>query len=337
MPSLLQNKYVRFAGIGILLLIGLVIFWGIVNLFSSSTGLNDGSFDSYDYNAVSPTAPSYAGKMAVTEEMGLSDRDAMYYPPVPAPNGYTSELETYETTSYLVSGKTKQFNEFCNTIKNLKADTEIHFKSLNESTNNCNSIFYVVENKSENVLGTLAGYQGVEYTRNTSSVTKHKQQLQSQTSILQQQLASVERSLTTAETQLNNLTDFYLTSDDVATLSKRVNESLALIDQLTQRKISLTSQLNNLYQQSADLDERLGVVEFSVNVSRSNPIFLNKDSQKWERAWDELRDAYTDTLIGLSAFFGIFILWTLRLAIYGIVLLLLARGLWKLIKLLWNK
>lgn len=333
MPSILQNKYLRFAGIGILLFIGLLVFWGTINLFSSSIGLS-GSYEGY---APSVTIPSSMERGPSYDRVSMNGEDLSYYPPQPNSGSYTADLETYETTSYKITGKTKQFDEVCGAIKNLKGDSEIHFKNLNESTNYCSSVFYVKDSKSKEVLNILASHRGIEYVRNTSSVTRHKQQLQSQTNILQQQLGNVQRSLYTAETQLNNLNSFYLTSDDVGTLSKRINESLQLIDQLTQRKINLTNQLNNLYQQSADLEARMGVIEFSVNVYRSNPIYPNKNSNKWEQAWDELSDTFTDTLIGLSAFFGVFLLWVLRLTIYGIVLLIVLRAIWKLIKFLWTK
>lgn len=339
MHPLLQNKFVRVGGVIVLVVV--VIFFLLVvvlgSLNDARSGPNMGMSADMAYGL--PSAPAYDGGYANERAMVSEDSiGSSYYPvPEPVPGGYTSDLEKYETTTYSVTARTKQFDEVCSAIRNLKSDQEIHFKALNESTNNCSSTFYVKEAKASEVLTTLTTFKGVEYVRNTDSVTRHRQQIQSQTSIIQQQLANVQRSLTTAETQLNNLTDFYLTSEDVATLSKRVNESLALIDQLTERKIGLTAQLNNLYQQAADLEARMGVVEFSVNINRSNPIYLEKDSQKWERAWDDLSNTFTDTLIGLSAFFGIFILWILRFVIYGLVLLVLARLLWKLIQFVWSK
>jgi hypothetical protein len=332
MPRFFQSKFIRFGGVGLLLIIVLTVLWGATNLMTSSTGLSSDSYNDARYPSAAGGFAS--GKMMQEESVAA---DSVYYPPQPNTGNYTSDLETYETTSYLVTARTKQFDEVCSAIKNLKNDSAIHFKNLNESTNNCRATFYAEINQAKNVLTTLTAFNGVEYSRDTQSVTRHRQQIQSQTSILQQQLSNVQRSLTTAETQLNNLTDFYLTSDDVSNLTLRVNESLRLIDQLNQRKINLTSQLNNLYQQSADLEQRLGVVEFSVNINRSSPIFVNKDSQKWERAWEDMSDTYTNTLIGLSAFFGIFLLWVLRISIYLIVVTILLRGLTKFVKLIWSK
>ncbi len=103
------------------------------------------------------------------------------------------------------------------------------------------------------------------------------------------------------------------------------------------RKINLTSQLNSIYQQATDLEERIGVVEFRVSISRSNPIAIDKYERAWDQAWKDLRDTANDTLIGITAFFGIFLLWTLRISLYLLVVLVIIRVTWKFAKLLWHK
>lgn len=140
-----------------------------------------------------------------------------------------------------------------------------------------------------------------------------------------------------AEAQLVNINNALATNVDASNLSIRVTESLRLIDELTQRKINLNSQLSNLYQQAADLEERLGVVEFSTNISRSNPIYPNEDSRAWEVAWDELSDAYRETLIALSATFLVFLLWTLRVIVYLLVVTIVLRILYRFGKLVVRK
>ncbi len=333
MHPLLNNKYVKFGGIGAIILIALFIFLVIINLMSSSTGLSmDDSF-----SAGAPSISMYNQGMSMERAADYYATSESSYYPQPTPDGYTSGLEDYETNEYQISARTKEFDQMCDALTNLKTDSQVHFKYLNTSTNNCNATFYTEDTKTNSVLNTLTAFNGVEVTRNTESVTRHKQQLESQTDIIKQQLARIESSLTAAETQLDRLNQLFNTSDDVTKLSREVTNSLQYIDQLTQKKISYTSQLNNLYQQAADLAERLEVVQFTVNINRSIAINPNQDSYKWERAWKELSDTYTETLIGLSAFFGIFLLWTLRLAIYLMVLIALARVVWKLGKLIWNK
>lgn len=337
MHPFLQNKFVKFGGIGLLIIIS------VAAIFLDNGSLNMGDYRSYgsSYESVPYAKPSYSNSIA-SDSMGIEMMDSSnYYEPEIPSTGYSADLESYETTSYSVTGKIKPFEELCSTLKTLKADPQIHFKSIYEKTNNCRANFFVEKEKLNSVLTTLTSFGGVEYTRNTVSVTKHRQQLQSQTSILIQQLASVQRYLSAAETQFDEIAELARETNDAETLSRAIREQLSLIETLTQKKISLTSRLNNLYQQSAELEERINVIEFSVNVTRSNPIYINKDSLKWGNAWQDLKDTYTDTLIGLTALLGVFLLYGIQYLIYLTiiisVLIVIIRGFWKMIKILWKR
>jgi hypothetical protein len=348
MQQFFQNKYVRLglAAVGILVALFVALFvLAILNSSTSSLGMSGvGMNEGYSQSA--PMAPSFSNSMG--REAMMDDAEwaieadssytSSYYPePSPTPDGYTFGLESYETTSYDISARTKDFDGLCGAIANLKSDTQIHFRSITSSLNNCYASFFVTEEKVDGVLATLTSYRGVEVNRNTESVTRHKEQLESQTAILQQQLARVDSSLTAAQAQLDRLNQVFNTSDEVTRLSSEVTKSLQYIDQLTQRKISLISQLDDIYQQSADLAERMKVVQFDVRVFRANTIVIDKYERQWDDAWEELKDTFTETLIGLTAFFGIFLLWVVRIGLYLLVVLVLVRGLWKFAKLLWSR
>jgi hypothetical protein len=341
MQPLLQNKFVRIIGfVALGLIISFVLFIFIVASMNDarSTGLS--MSNSVGMGGYAPTA-SMGREMEyrMTDSVQSAYPESSYYAPQPNPNtvDYTAGLESYEATSYQILGRVKQFDELCNTLNTLKADTQIHFKTIVSSPNNCNALFYVDESKATEVLNTLSAYRGVEVNRNTESVTKHRAQLQSQTTILEQQLASVERSLVAAETQFTEIAEFAKENKDSATLAKTIREKITLVESLTQQKINLTSRISQLYQQAADLEESLNVIAFSVNVNRSYPININEESQKWEQAWHKLKNEYNNTLIVLTATFGIFLLWIIRTIIYLLVLIIVLRGLWKFIKLVWSK
>ncbi len=335
MHPLLNNKYVRFIGLAILSVVTIfVILLTLASLNSNSTGLSSGSgmFQSpaitMDSDAMMRNG--YADKINNYESLP-------YLPPTPVNDDYTANLESYETTNYSVNVNTKQFDEVCNSLLTLKDDPGIHFKTINSSLNNCRAVFYVAEEKANTVLSTLTSFKGVEVDRNTESVTKHRAVLQNQTNILQQQLASVENSLNAAETQFNEIAEFARGANDAATLSLTIREKISLVENLTQQKISLVSQLNQLHQQATDLEERLNVVAFSVNVNRSYPIYINKQNQKWENAWEDLKDEFTNTGINLTVIFGVFLLRALQAIIYGVVIIFVIRTFWKFAKMLWGK
>ncbi|MBP6881793.1 MAG: hypothetical protein KBC35_04170 [Candidatus Pacebacteria bacterium] len=347
MQQFLQNKYVRLglAAVGILVALFIALFvLALLNTSTSGLGISEVGMDE-GYSLSAPMAPSFSnsfkGGTMMDDDMAMeaeSSYTSSYYPePFPTPGGYTSDLESYETTSYNINARTKDFDGLCGAVANLKNDPQIHFRSITSSLNNCYASFFVTEERVAGVITTLTGFRGVEVNRNTESVTRHKEQLESQTVILQQQLTRVESSLVAAQAQLDRLNQIFNTSDEVTRLSSEVTKSLQYIDQLTQRKISLISQLDDIYQQSADLAERMKVVQFDVQVNRANPIIIDKYERQWDNAWEELKDAFTETLIGLTAFFGIFLLWVVRIGLYLLVVLVLVRGLWKFAKLLWSR
>ena len=327
---LLQNKYIKIGGatLGILFLIFIAVMVLLTTL-SKSTGLSD----------------SYAPTMMIDSdmaEMGIAYNrvaDGDYYPApgIPSTPGYTSDLESYETTNYNLTGRTNDLDTFCDTLITLKTDTQIHFKSLTENLNSCTATFYTPLDKTDATLAALTKTSGVEYTRNTVSVTRHKQRLESQTAIISAQLQSVSRSLTLAEQQFDELAEFARETKDAKSLSEALRYKFENINTLTQQKISLTAQLNNLYQQSADLEERMDVVEFQVSVYRLSTIQVNETKVKWQQAWKDLQNQTTDTLIGLTTVFGIFLLWTIRITIYLLVLIIVIRLVTKFAKKVWQK
>ena len=339
MHPILQNRYVRFAGIGLVGLVFIFIFASVILAsLNSSRSLGLGG----DTSMIAPAmdidyAPGVGG--ATAEEFSATERSvsnsALYYEPTP--NGYTAGLEDYETASYNVAAKTKQFDDFCASLTQLKANPNIDFKSMYGTTNQCRATFYTNKIDAPSVVASLQQFSGVEVTHSVVSVARHRQQIQSRSDIIRQQLNSVNRSLAIAETEFDQIAAFARTQNDAKTLSEAIREKLSLIDTLTQRKISLTSQLDNIAQQAADLEERIDVVEFSVFANRLNPIIVGESERKWTRAWEELSDTFTDTLIGLTAFFGIFLLWVVRLTVYLLVLLLVLRGLWKFVQFVWQR
>lgn len=350
---LLENKFVRFGlfGLGafITLVVSLVVFQTLFGgVGFNNTGYNKQAFFEPGYGGVYMDEIAMEESVAMAPSMGRAmdgnyadDMLSSYRPepvmvPVPQPDGYTSGLERYETTSYNLHANSRKFENHCETLTNLKAEEAIHFKYINTNVNNCNARFFVEEDRVAGVLSQFESSSDVTISRNTESVTRHKENLDNQSNIVRQQLASVERTLAEAEVAYDEIVTFARSNKDAATLSEAIREKLQQIDYLTQRKISLTSQLSNYAQQSADLSERLNVVEFYANFSRSNPVQVGEHSRMWERAWEDLSDKFTQTLIGLTAFFGIFLLYVVQYGLYLLVLIFAARFVWKAARKIWR-
>lgn len=339
MHPLLQNKYVKFVGGGLITFIVLLVILVIISSFNSTPiGLRDSSYrveqDDYGFANTISNAPMM--NRGISADMIESESSYYPHPLPPATDGYTVNLEKFEITNYSVTARTKQFDDLCSAVTNLKVNPDIHFKSINESTNNCRANLFVPEEKVQFIIDTVSVFSGVEIARNTESVTKQKERLVSQTEILKQQLNSVSNSLLVAEIQLDEIAELAKQTNDVKTLSLTIREKISLLDTLTQRKIQLTSQLEQMLKQSAELDERIGVVEFTINIYRSNPITINEKASQWESAWDTLSDEFTSTQIGVTVILGVLLLWLVRAFVYLLILIIVLRVVWKLAKRIWR-
>jgi len=333
MPSFLRHPAVRYIGGGI---IGLLLLAVVAAVLLGSLNSSRSTGFSADYVSNSPQGlfqESVVASRALAPKIA-GDYGAPIYPTTPT-SGYVPNLEDFETTNYNLSGRLRDLSTACDTLTTLKADNRFHFKSLSTNLNSCYATFYTEEAFVREAINSLQ-FSGVTVSRNTQSVTRHRENIASQASIIRQQLASVESTLAEAELAYDDIAVFAREERDVSEYSQAIDAKLRQIDQLTNRKISLTSQLDSIAQQAADLEERIGVVEISVNYSRSYTLNPDKTSRAWEQAWETLSDTWINFGIGLTAYFGIFLLYTLQYGLYLLVLILLARFGWKAVRMIWK-
>jgi chromosome segregation ATPase len=246
-----------------------------------------------------------------------------------------NDLEAYETTDYRVRGEIRALDSLCTELENLKDDSEIDFRRLQVTRNRCVAEFFVTEADVGRVRDTVTKYP-VALTRITESVSAYRSDLIGRAEIVRQQLREVETLLAEANERYDTLARFAQEQGDAQALTQTVDDQLNTLDSLTQRRISLTEQLQQLEKSKANLQDRINRVRFSVNVSRLIPQQPNEDTARWAVAWDDLTDRLTEVQIGLTAYFAIFILYTLQYAFYGVVAIIALRLLWKFIRFVWR-
>ena len=253
------------------------------------------------------------------------------------PDAYVSDLELYETTDYSVTGRLRNLDVVCENLIGLKTEEGVHFKSFRENSNQCSASFFVDdEQRAAEISKEFSGIKGIEVTRFTQSVTRARSNLKSRSVILQAQFDSVTKTLAEAELQYADIAEVARSNNDAAALTEVIRDKLTIIEDLTQRSIQLSNQLQQIEKQAADLDERVGVTAFTVQLSRSFIIDNNRTAREWEGAWKLLREQFTAVLIGLTAYFGVFLLRLVQFALYGVILLVVARLFWKLKDKIWK-
>lgn len=349
----LQEKvkhYVKKFGVPTLVVVGALAIVSMLGSTFMGSGLGISGETSYVNVPSMPGAPSARMQTAsydmMESEMAYDDggydgyaAGSSYMPsPMPPvePTGYVPNLEQYETTDYSATARTKAFDEACDLVLGLKARDDIHFKYISESEDQCGANFFVEEGKEGGVIAQLEGISNIEISRVTNSVTRQRQRLETEADILTQQLASVEATLTEAERQYTELTEVARAANDASALTEAIRDKLNMIENLNQRRINLVSRLQSFAQRSAELEERIGVIAFNVSITRANSSNDEYRERLWLGAWDDLGDEVTKFLIGLTAYFGIFLLRVMQYVVYGLVLLVLFRFGWKLVKQIWK-
>ncbi len=292
--------------------------------------------------AMPAVAPGYGVTMeesyrddAVSVRSASGMGGSMMPPIYPMPD-YTPGLEDYETTSHYVRARTTDFDAACALLGQLKQDDAIHFSALSNGLNDCSSTFYVPKDRVDGVLNQFRAISGVDINSDTSSVTRVKENITSRTDIVRQQLADTEATLTEVTTQYEEIVALAYQKGDASGLNRAVAGKFELLDQLQQRRLGLASELQQLLQASADLDGRIDKATFSVSFTRAYPIVINEQSQQWEEAWKYLKHQATQTLIGLTLYLGVFALRALQFIFYGLILVVLARYLYKVVRVLWK-
>lgn len=282
---------------------------------------------------------SFSNSLKSTEyDNDGSYSDESYVDPLPEynPTVYVPGLESYETTDYQITARTRQFEEGCSLLRTLKTDTRIYFKSLYVDQNVCSALFFSAPDKVDSILNQLKDIRGAEVSESTQSVTRTREVLQTETQIVTEQLSSVVHTLADAEIQYAVIAEFARANNEAAALTEAIRDKLQILESLTQQRIQLTAQLQQLQQQATDLNERIGMIAFTVNINRSFAFDPEETSREWETSWHTLKNTVTSVLIGFTTYLGVFILRALQFAFYALILIFIARYGWKVVHKIWQ-
>lgn len=325
----------------------------LVLLLAATGGVRNGHYNSYGEPSVTmgvasmpPVADMDMGRggssdgfatpeAAVMDEMAYRGKMVM-----PAPNPstpYVPNLESYETTDYRASALTTAFDPACSLLRALKEDEGIHYRSLSEDTNYCSAVFFADEGRADEVRDRISSIDNVVIERSTVSVTRAREDILDQVDVLRAQLAHTEATLTTVTEQYGDIVALAYQVGEPSALNRAIQSQYEILDSLNQRRLYEANQLQALLQQSADLEERIGKVMFSVSVRRANPVSPDKYDRVWAEAWQELRDAFVETLVALTAGLGMFVLWLFQLIAYVAILVIIGRFLYASLRRLWPK
>lgn len=246
-------------------------------------------------------------------------------------------FQQYETTDYVVSARSRSFPTLCATLKSLRDDQGTDFRSFEQRDNRCRAEFFVQQSEVERILALFEQYPEVLVQTQINSVTTRYTTLTNELSVVQDRLTETEAFIETTRAMYDEVIDVARESNDAAALNRAIDSSIERIDQLRQRQVNLANRVRNLERQQSELAERIDQIRFSVQFDRVVPLQTGVVERKWQLAWQELKDTFTETSIGLTTGLGIFLLWVIRIGIYIVFVLVLLRLLYSFGRYIWTR
>lgn len=246
-------------------------------------------------------------------------------------------LQDFETTDYQLYLRTQNLESACAVLSDLRQDNRTDFRNINLRENSCTATFYVAEAHVEAVLTILKEINNLQIEKTTRSITRQRQQVSSSLEIAQRHLSEVENLLEQTRASYAELANSARADRDSDTLTKIIRDQVEMIDMLTGRQHQLSQQVNHLYRQQQDLEERLGMIEIRASFTRLFSTDPHSASRRTEEAKDLLQETVTTFKLAMTSFLGVFLLWLLITSFFSLFIILAIRLLWRFIKLVWKR
>jgi len=333
-------KYFKITG---LLLIGLVVL-SILAATYQSGGFPDpryGRLLNQAISSVSHGAPAYDyddgyyAEQAVMEESKLSARNIA--PPPQAPGTTGADAEEFEVTEYNTRIETRDKEETCKTILDLKSDTEIIFEDSYEYDNGCSFNIKVKNNRVEEVLAIIKDLDPRDLDENTYTIKQLVDDYTSEIEILEAKKESIESTLEDALTAYDEVTQLASNTNDVETLAKVIDSKINTIEKLTQQRIFVNEQLDRIQRSKAQQLDRIDYTYFSVQVTENKYIDIDDLKDSWRTAVRVFVHDINEIAQGISIGLIYLLLLLVQYAFYLVILLVVAKYGWRLIKDFWRK
>lgn len=234
----------------------------------------------YSYGGGAYPEAAMMSKSGYASDMAISTSNIM--PPVPGPDGSVQvNAEAYEIKDYYVNYKKSDKTKVCATVASLKPRADVIFENSNESKYSCSYGFKVIKENAEDILQLLKDLGPEDVNSNVYTIQKYVEGLTDQLTVLKNRLDQTETALADAQTAYNELTVLATRQRDVESLTKLIDLKLNTIERLSNERLNINQQYEQIQKQKADQLERLQYVNFNVSVQESRYV-----------DWDQIKDSW---------------------------------------------
>ncbi len=278
-------------------------------------------------------AQGYGGK-----DMSLSVRNvAGTIAPAPSyPSSVGGDAEEYETMQYSVSIEART-DETCTQIAKLKEHAYVVFENANTYDAGCSFSFKVELAHVDEVLSILRKYGPKELIENTQTIKQQIDDFTSETEILEKKLESIDETLQSALTAYSEITGIATRTGNAEALAKIIESRLAIIERLTQERITVAAQLERLARSKEQQLDRLVYTYFSVSVYEHRYIDPEQISDSWKQALQEFVYRVNRAVQDITINLVVFVLAVIKYGLYIFVVLIALLAAWRVVKRVWQR
>ena len=294
--------------------------------------------------AISGTAPFQSVKQVISGDgdygyydegvgMGMDSPELSYrnvedsmMPPVPSPEFAPGEdTETYKVKEYTATFETGDVTKECEVIADLLNRDDVIFESTNEYKEGCSYNFKVKKDSVSEILTILEDLNPKYLNENAYTIKREVTDYTSEIEILEAKLAAYEATLTQSTATYDELIRLATMRGDIDALTRATDGKLALVERISMSQIEVNAQLDRINRSKAEALDRLAYSNFYVNVYEN--ALVNGDSIKdsWIAAVQELVSDINTFVQEVSLGFVALMFMVVKFALYGVVLLYVAR------------
>lgn len=264
---------------GAIALIVLSIALSIIKLLFSGFYSSTGSSVSNDMS-LSVSEMGYAPAPAMFK--GMSDSDSFSnVSREESTQSVGDDAENYEALSYNVIYKDKSIENICNAIESWKPLSYVVFEYATRNDTQCNYRFKVERTYVDGILENIKTLDPDNFTANTATMKKQVVEYEGQLAILLRQQDILEETLISAKDSYDDVAQFAREQGDSESLTRTINSKLATIKNLTTERGNLANQIESLARRSAEIQDQIQYVSFSVRVEKYKVLDVVAMKDSW--------------------------------------------------------
>lgn len=331
-------KYLKIGGIGLAgIVVGTIVITFIGSAFQS---FRNGTIQSPLAAIDSYQGKSTSGLMYGGEVPELSVRNIMPsiapMPPVPGGSTVGKTAENFEVTDYYANIETRDLANTCKTVLDLKPKSYVIFENSTDAEHSCSYTFKVEREHTDEIVSVLKGLQPKDFTVNTQTIQNTVDDFTSQIDILKSKQASIEKTLSDAANSYDEIAALATKTQNVDALAKIIDSKLQMLQQLTQERININEQLDQLTRAKADQLDKIKYTFFSVNIFENKYIDKQSLSDSWKATIKAFVNDMNSIAQNVSVNLVALLFFVLQYLIYFFILLFAAKYVWRWTKKIWK-